>query len=69
MVIHYLNNYFLLRYILNLCIIVIIILAAVSINLLLSENGIIKRAEQARGHQANAEAEDNAKLNELDVIV
>lgn len=39
-------------------IIVLLILAAVTITLVLSENGIIKKAEQAQNAQANAVAYD-----------
>ena len=45
---------------------VLIILATISINAVLGENGIIKRAESARQHQLNAEASDNEALDELD---
>ena len=43
-----------------------IILATISINAVLGDDGLIKRAEQASQHQANAEAADSEAMSELD---
>ena len=48
---------------------VLIILATISINAVIGEDGIIKRAESARQHQLNAEASDNEALDELEAII
>ncbi len=47
-------------------IIVLLILAGVSINLLLGENGIIKRAGQAKEEYENAQIAEQESLNELE---
>ena len=46
-------------------IVVLIILATVSINAVMGDDGLIKRAEQASQHQANAEAADSDAIDEL----
>lgn len=46
-------------------IIVLIILATISINAVLGENGLIKKAEQAKEIQANAEAKEAEEMNKL----
>lgn len=46
-------------------IIVLIILATISINAVLGENGLIKIAEQAKEIQANAEAKEAEEMNKL----
>ena len=45
-------------------IVVLIILAAVSIDAVFSENGLIKQAEKAKEHQANAVASDEEAMDE-----
>ena len=47
-------------------IIILLILAGVSINLLLGENGIIKRAGQAKEEYENAQIAEQETLNELE---
>lgn len=47
-------------------IIILLILAGVSINLLLGENGIIKRAGQAKEEYENAQIAEQESLNELE---
>ena len=47
-------------------IVVLIILAVISINIVFGENGMINQAEKAREHQTNAELEDNEKLGMID---
>ena len=47
-------------------IVILIILAVISINIVFGEGGIVKQAEKAKEHQANAELEDNEKLGMLD---
>ena len=46
-------------------IVVIIVLAVVSINLVLGDNGIIRKAELSRDFQANAEAKDSELMEQL----
>ena len=50
-------------------IVVLIILATISINAVMGEDGLIKRAEQASQHQANAEASESGLLEELDKYI
>ena len=47
-------------------IVILIILAVISINIIFGEDGIVKQAEKAKEHQANAELEDSEKLGILD---
>ena len=47
-------------------IVVLIILATISINAVMGDDGLIKRAEQASQHQANAEAADSEAMDELE---
>jgi len=47
-------------------IIVLIILATISINLVFNENGIIRQAERAREFQANGEASDQERIDIYD---
>ena len=47
-------------------IVILIILATVSINVVMGEDGLIKQAEKGAQYQSNAEAEDNSKIDELD---
>ena len=47
-------------------IVVLIILATVAINLSLGENGIFKRAKQAKEQYSNAQSHENDQVNELD---
>ena len=47
-------------------IVILIILAVISINIVFGEDGMINQAEKAKEHQANAEIEDNEKLGMLD---
>ena len=47
-------------------IVILIILAVISINIVFNEGGIVKQAEKAKEHQANAEIADNEKLGMLD---
>ena len=47
-------------------IVILIILAVISINIIFNEGGIVRQAEKAKEHQANAEWEDNEKLGMLD---
>ena len=47
-------------------IVVLIILATVSINAVMGENGLIKQAEKAGQYQANAEASDSEALESFD---
>ena len=46
-------------------IVVLIILATISINAVMGDDGLIKRAEQASQHQANAEASESDAIDEL----
>ena len=46
-------------------IVVLIILATISINAVLGENGLIQKAEKASQMQANAEAADSDAVDEL----
>ena len=50
-------------------IVVLIILATISINAVLGENGLVRQAEKAGDMQANAEASDSEALSEYDKIV
>ena len=50
-------------------IVVLIILATVSINLVFSENGIISRAELSKEYQANAEASELDKMGTLTNVI
>ena len=50
-------------------IVVLIILATISINAVWGDDGLIKRAEQASQHQANAEASDNDAMGILDKYI
>ena len=50
-------------------IIVLIILAVVTINLVFSENGLIKQAEKSKDHQANAVASDEGALEAYDAKI
>ena len=50
-------------------IVVLIILATISINAVLGENGLIKQAERGAQYQANAEAKDGEALSEYDQII
>ena len=50
-------------------IVVLIILAVVSINVVLGENGIIRQAESSRAHQANGVASDNEKIEQWDAEI
>lgn len=50
-------------------IVVLIILAGVSMSLVLGDNGLIGRANQAKNMQANAEAHDQQQLNEADAYL
>ena len=50
-------------------IVVLIILAVVSINVVLGENGIIRQAENSRAHQANGVASDNEKIEQWDAEI
>ena len=47
-------------------IVILIILATISINAVLGEDGLIKRVEKAGEHQANAEAKDRETMDEFD---
>ena len=50
-------------------IVVLIILATISINAVMGDNGLIKRAEKAAEHQSNAEAADSEAMSELDQLL
>jgi len=50
-------------------IIVLIILAGVSINLVLGNNGIITRARDARNNYQKAAAEEETTLKDLDKLI
>ncbi len=50
-------------------IVVLIILATISINAVLGDDGLIKQAERARDIQANAEASDSEALSEYDQMI
>ena len=50
-------------------IVVLIILAVVSINVVLGEQGIIRQAESSRAHQANGVASDNEKIEQWDAEI
>ena len=50
-------------------IIVLIILAGISISLVLGDNGIITKAKEARNAQANAQAAENAMMEDFETQI
>ena len=47
-------------------IVILIILAVISINMVFNENGIVKKAEEAKNYQLNAEAKEKEMIETLD---
>ena len=50
-------------------IVVLLILAGISINMTLGNNGIITKAKEARNAMSNATTSDNEFLNSLDNLI